>query len=115
VNSNAPTYSKADRVAATRVRDILINKYPGLMDARDIGRFPNDAMFHAEATFLLRAAGRNSGTLAGRIIEVHVDRDVCRKCLRVLPKLALELGNPTVTFVNRWTGHRVTIRDGLQE
>jgi hypothetical protein len=115
VNSNAPTYGNADRVAATQVRDILISKYPGLMETRDIGRFPNDAMFHAEATVLLRAAGRNGGTLAGRTIEVHTDRDVCHKCLRVLPKLVLELGNPTVTFVNRWTGFTVTMRDGLRQ
>ena len=110
-NSNSPTYSRADRAAAEQFRDTLIEKYPTVMKAENVGEKPNDAMFHAEATVLLRAARENGGTLAGRTLEVFADRPMCASCRKVLPKLGLELGNPTVTFVDD-TGLRLTMRNG---
>jgi hypothetical protein len=92
------------------MRDILILKYPDVMN-EIVGRRPNNSLFHAEATLLLRAA-REKGGLGGRHIEVHADRAMCWSCDKVLPKLGLELGNPTVTFVNRRTGSHRSMRDG---
>ena len=47
------------------------------MNTDNIGRYPNNAVFHAEATCLLRAARANGGTLAGKTIDVTVDREMC--------------------------------------
>ncbi len=70
-----------------------------------------DSLDHAESTLLLRAF-RARGTLSGRAIEIHTDRDMCyTSCPFVLPKLGLELGNPVVTFVGP-NGARRTMRDG---
>jgi hypothetical protein len=99
MNSDALTFTSSDRVAAQRHVDALIAKYPETMSVGNIGRIPNNSLYHAESTILLRAARENNGTLAGRTLEVHVDRPVCRSCDAVLPKLGLELGNPMVTFV----------------
>jgi hypothetical protein len=110
-NSSSPTYSRADRVEAERFRDILIDKYSGVMKSDKVGEKPNDAMFHAEATALLRAARKNGGTLAGQTLEVFADRPMCASCRKVLPKLGLELGNPTVTFIDH-AGLGLTMRDG---
>lgn len=98
VNSQALTYSDRDNTAAEQIRDSLIQSYPSRMNTDNIGQFPNNAVFHAEATCLLRAARANGGTLAGKVIEVHVDREMCRSCKQILPYIGLELGNPTVTF-----------------
>jgi hypothetical protein len=110
-NSTSPTYDGADRAAAVELRDRLIEKYPDVMNTKDVGRRPNDALFHAETTILTRAARANGGTLAGRTIEVHVDREICPSCDAALPYVGLELGNPTVTFVEP-TGRRQTIYNG---
>jgi hypothetical protein len=72
---------------------------------------PNDALFHAETTVLLRAARQAGGTLAGRTLAVHVDGKLCNNCEAVLPYVGLEVGNPTVTFVDP-NGLAKTIRDG---
>src|SRR5712691_3852157 len=85
--------------------------YPDMMDDDNIGQRPNDALFHAETTVLLRAARENGGTLAGRSLEVHSDRPMCYGCERLLPYLGLELGNPTVTFVDP-AGQSLTMRNG---
>jgi hypothetical protein len=77
-----------------------------------LGQKPTDAFFHAETTVLLRAARENGGTLAGRTLEVVVDGRLCPSCEIVLPKVALELGNPTITFTDR-IGRRLTVRDGI--
>lgn len=99
VNSGAIVeYSPQDLNDAKRVRRPLIEKYPKIMSTDNVGRRPNDALFHAESTVLLRTARANGGSLAGKTIEVTVDKDMCRSCEAVLPKLGLELGNPTVTF-----------------
>ncbi len=111
MSSRYPTYTAADEFAAKRFRDVLIRKYPQVMRTDNIGAIPNDAVFHAEATLLLRAARANGGTLAGKILEVRVDRKLCPSCRRVLPYIGLELGNPTVTFTDL-DGVRSTMRDG---
>ena len=110
-NSDLPTYTRADRALAEGVRRVLIRKYPEVMKTDNIGQKPNDALFHAEATVLLRAARENGGTLAGQTLEVFADRAMCGSCLTVLPKLGVELGNPTVIFVDN-VGKRLIMRDG---
>jgi hypothetical protein len=111
-NSNSPTYTARDKAAALGMRDILLDKYPDVMETDNIGRRPNDALFHAETTVLLRAARANGGTLADQTIEVHGDREMCPSCDRVLPLVGLELGNPSVTFVEP-TGETTTMKNGM--
>jgi hypothetical protein len=112
VNSDAPAgYTFADRISAMVLREVLVKKYPDVLSTDNIGQFPNDALFHAEATALIRATKAFKGTLEGKTIEIHVDREMCDRCENVLPYLGLELGNPTVTFVDV-VGHRTTMRDG---
>jgi hypothetical protein len=79
--------------------------------AERVGRKPNDALFHAETTVLLRAAREKGGSLAGRTLTVHVDDKLCNNCQIVLPYVGLELGNPTVTFIDP-NGLEKTMRDG---
>lgn len=111
-NSTARGYSRVrDGYAARQMRKTLMRKYPDEMKRENIGWKPNDALFHAETTVLLRAARQNGGTLKGRTLEVYVDRTMCLSCRRVLPKVGVELGNPTVTFVGP-RGQRVTMKDG---
>jgi hypothetical protein len=110
-NSTSPTYLSADLAAAERVRDALIEKYPDVMNTQNIGRRPNNAVFHAEATVLLRAANAYGGTLVGRTLEVFSDRAICDSCKVVLPLIGRELGNPTVTFVGP-SGSTKTMRNG---
>jgi hypothetical protein len=111
VNSNAPGYTEADRIAADQMRDALLAKYPDVMETENIGRMPNNAVYHAEITTLLRAARENGGTLAGREIQINVDREMCWSCDRILPLVGLELGNPAVTIIDA-TGARHTMRNG---
>lgn len=100
INSGAPTYTARDMRTADIARDTLIAKYPDLMETGIIGRYPNNALYHAKSTILLRAARANRGSLSGQRIIVRSDRNMCRSCKKVLPKLGLELGNPAVTFIN---------------
>jgi hypothetical protein len=93
------------------MRAIMLRKYPDEMDTDDIGRMPNNALFHAETNVLLRAAHAKGGTLEGRSLEIHIDRVMCANCSRVLPLVGLELGNPTVTFIDR-SGMARTMKDG---
>ena len=111
-NSRSPTYKRIDSKEAERVRDILIQNYPDVMKRDTIGEKPNDAVFHAEANVLLRAARENGGTLAGQTLEVFVDSGMCDSCTKVLPYIGLELGNPSVTFIDP-AGRRLTMRDGV--
>ena len=111
VNSQALTYSSRDNSRAEQLRDALIQDFPKRMNTDNIGHFPNNAVFHAEATCLLRAARANRGSLAGKTIEVTVDREICPSCIRLLPIIGLELGNPTVTFTSP-SGRVRTMRDG---
>jgi hypothetical protein len=111
VNSESSGYTSADDAAARRMRSSLMKSYQGLMNVDNIGQHPNDALFHAETTALLRAAKKNGGTLAGLTLEVFVEKAPCPSCGKLLPYVGLELGNPTVTFVPR-IGERVTMRNG---
>jgi hypothetical protein len=110
-NSTSPTYTSTDYAAAERMRDTLLTKYPELRKSDNSGQMPFDAVFHAEATILLRAARENGGTLAGQTLEIVSDRVVCNNCEKILPKIGLELGNPTVRFVDK-TRRKLIMRDG---
>jgi hypothetical protein len=70
------------------------------MAVGNVGHMPNDALFHAEANALLRAAGPYNGNLAGRALDVYVDRSMCPSCNTVLPLIGMRLGNPTVRFID---------------
>ena len=70
-----------------------------------------DAVYHAETNVLLRAAREFGGTLAGRRLEVVVDKRMCPSCPDILPKVGLEIGNPTVTFIGP-RGQVRTMQDG---
>ncbi len=110
-SGRSPTFSDVDRYDAELMRSILVEKRPDVMNTGNLGQFPNDALFHAEANVLMRAARKSGGSLAGRELEVHVDRPMCESCKRVLPLLALEIGNPTVRFVDN-RGTMLVLRDG---
>ena len=111
-NSDSPTYTRADRVVAEGMRRILIQKYPDVMKTDNIGQKPNDALFHAETTVLLRAArekmAERSQARHWRCLQIASCVTVARRCL---PYLGVELGNPTVTFVGP-NGSRKTMRNG---
>jgi hypothetical protein len=112
VNSGAPSYTTADQKEADNWRGVLVDKYPSELRTKNIGSVPNDSFYHAESNVLLRAARENNGTLEGRTIEVHTDREICGpSCMKVLPKLGIELGNPRVTFIGP-SGTRRTMKDG---
>jgi hypothetical protein len=112
VNSDAPSgYAIRDSMAATGMREELVKKYPELMSTDNVGQFPNDSLFHAEVTCLLRAMRRNGGTLEGQEVEMRVDREMCWRCEKVLPKVGLELGNPRVTVIDA-TGASKTMHNG---
>jgi hypothetical protein len=101
VNSQAlRSYTKRDYEDATRLRTKLIENYPEVMNSGNIGQRPNDAVYHAETNCLLRAARASGGTLKGQAVTMTVDRPMCPSCLEVLPKIGIELGNPTVTFLD---------------
>lgn len=82
------------------------------MNPENVGRIPNNALFHAETNVLLRAARAKGGTLAGRSLEVLTDRPMCPSCDKLLPLVGLELENPTVTFIGP-NGVVKTMRDGV--
>jgi len=103
------TYTAVDRRRSDRARAELIEEYPEL-PRKYIGRRPNDALYHAEATLLLRAADAHGGSLAGKTIEIYVDRPLCPSCRKVLPLLVHKLGNPKVTVTDP-TGTRRTFHD----
>src|SRR5882757_2058569 len=83
-----------------RLRDMLIEKYPDVAKRANVGWKPNNALYHAETTLLLRLANENGGSLAGRTLVMHVDETMCPSCKELLPYIGLELGNPSVTFVD---------------
>lgn len=112
VNSNAPGYTARDEAMARDMRARLIERYPDVMATGNIGHKSNDALFHAEANALMRAADNYGGTLAGRTIEMKVDRGLCGSCEKVLPAMGLELGNPTVRFRNPYGAVRA-MKDGI--
>jgi hypothetical protein len=111
VSSKLSPYTGEDRAEANRLRDTLRQKYPELTKHLNIGEKPNDVPYHAETTLLTRLARKNGGSLAGRTLVVHVDENMCPGCQTFLPKIGLELGNPTVIFVDP-NGRRRTMQDG---
>ena len=112
VNEGAPGYTTADWNRAAQFRNDLVTKYPDTMKIDNIGQIPNNALFHAESTILLRAANDSGGSLANRSIEIQVDRPVCYSCGEMLTKLGLELGDPYVVYVERDTGLRNEMWNG---
>lgn len=112
INSGYQSYTNEDLNRAYKLRSDLIKDYPNLMKIKNIGRNPNNALFHAETTLLLRAAAESTGgSLSGKTIEIVVDNRMCWPCWRVLPYIGLKLGNPTVTFTDL-DGKTRTMRDG---
>ena len=57
------------------------------------------------------ALRRATHRAAARTLEIYSDREICNNCKVVLPKVALELGNPVVTFIDKW-GRRFPMLDG---
>lgn len=112
VNSDAAGYTMRDEAMARDMRARLIERYPEVMATGNVGQFPNNALFHAEANALLRAAEPYGGTLAGRTIEMRVDRRLCDSCDVLLPPLAAQIGNPTVRIVDG-NGALWIMRDGI--
>jgi hypothetical protein len=108
-SSGLPLYTSRDRAEADNMRRILLHKYPELR-RNNVGEAPMDALYHAETNVLLRAA-RVLGSLRGRTLHVVTDKAMCPSCPTILPKVVLELGNPTVTFIGP-RGETRTIRDG---
>lgn len=100
----------SDQAAAEAMRARLVERYLELMSTDNLGHKPNDAVCHVEANVLLRAA-EPSGSLAGREIDMRVDRLLCPSCDRVLPLVRLEAGNPTVLIADG-TGTLWIVRDG---
>jgi hypothetical protein len=111
VNSTSSAYTPKDQIEADRLRAKLIKKYPEMTDRGNIGWRPNDALYHAETTLLLKLAGENGGSLAGRELVIHTDGEMCPSCRKLLPYIGLELGNPTVTFIDN-RGRRLIMHDG---
>jgi hypothetical protein len=70
---------------------------------------PLDAIFHAEANVLMRAARASGGSLAGRTLDVFVNGRTCNNCKSILGHLARHLGNPTVRFINSNDGRLMGI------
>lgn len=101
-----------DHVEARALRATILRKYPKLA-RQNSGQIPLDAFFHAETNLLLRAARKNGRSLAGRTLEVFVDNESCPSCKTVLGYVGLELGNPTITFINSNTGRVMgVVRNG---
>lgn len=110
-SGRSPTFTDADGRDSERMRAALVQKYPDLMNTQNLGQFPNDALYHAEANILMRAAKRFGGSLAGKELEVYVDRPLCRSCEKVLPLLSKELGSPTVKIFDG-TNRVLILRNG---
>ena len=110
VNSTGSGYTSDDRQDANALRELLVNKYPDVMKSDNLGHKPNDALYHAETTLLLRVARDAGGNLSGQTIEMRVDRLFCGSCRTVMPLIQREIGNPTI--VVRDPFRAVTLRNG---
>jgi hypothetical protein len=93
------------------LRDALATKKPDLGSLDNLGRYPLNALTHAETNVLVRAARKFGGSLAGRELEVLTDREMCLSCDVILPHVVQELGSPTVTFIGP-KGPARTIQNG---
>jgi MafB19-like deaminase len=114
VNSRAPGYTNEDRAAANAMRANLLIRDPDVMRNDNTGYKPNDAIYHAEATALMRAARMSGGSLNGHYLNTYVDRPMCESCDKGLLLVARELGYPTVRFTDIY-GRRRTLRNGEWE
>jgi hypothetical protein len=114
VNSRAPGYMNEDRAAANAMRANLLISDPDVLRTDNTGYKPNDAIYHAEATALMRAARMNGGSLYGRTLDLFVDREMCPSCDKVLPLIAREYGYPTVRFRDIY-GKVHVLRNGVWE
>jgi hypothetical protein len=112
VNSRAPGYTNEDRATANAMRENLLISDADVLRTDNTGYKPNDALYHAEATALMRAARMNGGTLYGRTLDFFVDREMCPSCDKVLPLIAREYGYPTVRFTDIY-GNVHTLRNGV--
>jgi hypothetical protein len=102
-----------DHVEVRRLRAIILRRNPHLAKGPGLTNIPLDAFYHAETNLLLRAARENRGSLAGQTFDVYVDNETCPSCKKVLGYVGLELGNPTVAFINARTGRVMgVVRDG---
>jgi hypothetical protein len=110
-NSSLPLYRKIDAIERDQLIDRYVKEYPEMAERARRREMPVDAFSHAETNVLTRAARENDGTLAGRTLEVFGDRKLCNNCEEILPFVVRQLGNPTVTFYDRF-GRVGTIRDG---
>jgi hypothetical protein len=96
VNSKAPNYTLWDFFGAKAMRGLLIQDFPDVMSTDNTGWKPNDSLFHAESTSLIRWARAMGGSLKGKTVLIDVDRDLCPSCIDVIPSLAYTLGDPLV-------------------
>lgn len=102
-----------DYAETRRLRAAVLRRNPHLAKGRGLSQVPLDAFFHAETNLLLRAARENGGSLAGRSLDVFVDNETCYRCEQILGRVGIELGNPTVTFINSRSGRVMgVVRDG---
>jgi hypothetical protein len=62
----------------------MLEQFPAIMDSRNVAGGPNNALYHAEATILLRMKEALGGTLAGRSFRVTIDRPMCDACQNLL-------------------------------
>jgi hypothetical protein len=90
INSQALTYTNADRSAAEQLRDVIVS---------------------CRSHVPVESCKSKWWELEGRVIEMSVDRVMCPSCRTVLPSIGLELGNPTVRFVDPGGSVRI-MRDG---
>jgi hypothetical protein len=111
-SSTSGDWHPIDHFEARALRATITRKYPHLA-RQNSGQIPLDAFFHAETNLLLRAARKNGRSLAGKSLDVFVDNQTCHNCQYILGPVGLELGNPTLTFINSTTGRLMgTVRDG---
>lgn len=97
-NSRAPTYPNRDKLTARQTVRTMREEFPTVMNRQNAGGAPNNALFHAESTILLRMRDGYGGTLAGLTFRVTADRRMCTACELVLPRLGMHLGNPRVSY-----------------
>lgn len=110
--AQAARYTIAHVRANAAIARGMVEDFPKIMSTGNIGHMPNNALFHAEANALLRAADMNGGPLVGRVIEIRADRRLCFSCEFVLPSLGTRIGNPTVSIIDG-VGDLWIMRDGI--
>jgi hypothetical protein len=110
-NSSLPLYRNIDRIESDQLIAQYVKEYPEMTEKARLREMPIAAFYHAETNVLTRAARESGGTLSGRTLEVFGDRKLCNNCRVILPFVGRQVGNPTVTFFDRY-GRVGTIRDG---